>query len=391
MAKDNHGAQTAGPVWRLTTGSQPNQDPYTPSNPNPAHLATNVSVTTNLSWTGGDPDPGDTVTYDVYFGTSSSPPLAQANNATTSWDPPGSLPFNTTHYWKIVAKDNHGAQTAGPVWRFSTRQNRAPNPPDLLSPPERTQHDVSASFTWRATDPDGDTVKVCVDWKGGNPRQECSTLRSSGSQHTISHSWPDSGYYDIEYWAEDEHGATSSRRTYQDFKVWTWWENSGRKPNDYTYIVRELPNSNFCHKDILLAGVYNGAVYRALFKWNLTSFAGYGKQDVDVDYAYVDLDASQVLGTGATFQMRDVANAWSCSSVTWSNNRPGIGSRFWEFSAPVTASLNVRGLFEDQLRGDLSNHGFYFKIKNEGQSGIHQAWLTVSSDIKLRYRYRYPY
>lgn len=40
----------------------PNEAPYEPSNPSPANGATGVSTTTDLSWTGGDPNGNDTVT-----------------------------------------------------------------------------------------------------------------------------------------------------------------------------------------------------------------------------------------------------------------------------------------------------------------------------------------
>ena len=72
-----------------------------------------------LTFAGGDPDAGDTVTYDVYFGTGATPPLVSANQAGTTYDP-GTLSYNTKYYWKITAGDNHAASTTGPVWDFST-------------------------------------------------------------------------------------------------------------------------------------------------------------------------------------------------------------------------------------------------------------------------------
>jgi len=95
-----------------------NNPPNTPSSPSPLNHATGVSVNTDLSWTGGDFDVGDTVTYDVYFGTSSSPPLVSNDQSGTMYDP-GTLAY-TKYYWKIIATDNHGASTAGPLWDFST-------------------------------------------------------------------------------------------------------------------------------------------------------------------------------------------------------------------------------------------------------------------------------
>jgi len=95
-----------------------NQPPYEPSNPYPPDGAINVSDS-GISWTGGDPDPDDIVTYDVYFGKSSPPPLVVVNLSITAYEL-GVIDFNTTYYWQIVAWDNWGASTAGPIWSFTT-------------------------------------------------------------------------------------------------------------------------------------------------------------------------------------------------------------------------------------------------------------------------------
>jgi len=99
----------------------PNLPPYEPHDPLPPDGATDVSINTDLSWTGGDQDVGDTVTYDVYFGTTNPPSLVMNNQSTTTYSP-GTLTNETTYYWKIVAWDNHGATTQGPVWSFTTQQ-----------------------------------------------------------------------------------------------------------------------------------------------------------------------------------------------------------------------------------------------------------------------------
>ena len=76
----------------------PNEAPYEPSNPSPANGATGVSTTTDLSWTGGDPNGNDTVTYDVYLGTSpTSLSLVCSDISSTTCDP-GTLNKNTTYY-----------------------------------------------------------------------------------------------------------------------------------------------------------------------------------------------------------------------------------------------------------------------------------------------------
>ena len=96
-----------------------NQPPNTPSNPSPANHTTDVPIDADLSWTGGDPDPGDTVTYDVYFGTSTTPPLVSDDQPSTTYDL-GTLNYSTEYYWKIIATDNHGTSTEGPLWDFCT-------------------------------------------------------------------------------------------------------------------------------------------------------------------------------------------------------------------------------------------------------------------------------
>ncbi len=95
-----------------------NLRPTVPSNPKPSNNQTGVSVNTTLSWICSDLD-GDTLVYDVYFGTDANPPLVKSNHATTTYSP-GTLSYGTTYYWKIVAKDDKGGQTSGPIWSFTT-------------------------------------------------------------------------------------------------------------------------------------------------------------------------------------------------------------------------------------------------------------------------------
>jgi hypothetical protein len=120
VARDSHGATATSPVWDFTTTAPANNAPNTPSNPIPVDGATEQSLDVNLSWSGGDPD-GDTVTYDVYFEAGDSTPdvLVSEDQTGTTYDP-GTLSGNLHYYWQIVATDEHGMSTAGPVWDFTT-------------------------------------------------------------------------------------------------------------------------------------------------------------------------------------------------------------------------------------------------------------------------------
>jgi parallel beta-helix repeat protein len=127
-ATDTGSGLTRRASYTFTTESTTtNNPPYEPSNPDPDNHETGVDINADLSWTGGDPDPGDTVTYDIYFGTTSPPPQVVWGQS-ANWYDPGTMNYNTKYYWKITAWDNHGASTPGSTWDFTTEQPPTPVP-----------------------------------------------------------------------------------------------------------------------------------------------------------------------------------------------------------------------------------------------------------------------
>jgi hypothetical protein len=68
---------------------------------------------------------------------------------------------NTVYYWKIVANDSLNT-TAGPVWSFTTRNERAPTV--SLAYPSNSQTGVSLSVTlqWSQADADSDPITPTV-------------------------------------------------------------------------------------------------------------------------------------------------------------------------------------------------------------------------------------
>lgn len=95
-----------------------NNAPANPSNPQPQNSAMDVSLNTNLQWSCSDPD-GDDLSYKIYFGSSSTPPLVGTIENTTTYSPSG-LTENTTYYWYVEATDPGGLSSSSPVWSFTT-------------------------------------------------------------------------------------------------------------------------------------------------------------------------------------------------------------------------------------------------------------------------------
>lgn len=100
-----------------------NMPPASPSVPQPPNGVTNQSLTTTLSWTCSDPE-NDPLTYDVWFGTSPTPPVVASSIATASYRP-SAMQYNNTYYWKVEAQDNHGNKSESPTWSLATEARQS--------------------------------------------------------------------------------------------------------------------------------------------------------------------------------------------------------------------------------------------------------------------------
>jgi hypothetical protein len=204
---DNHNASTAGPIWTFTT--KVNNPPNEPNNPYPSNGALDVDIFVTLNWTGGDPDPYDTVTYDVYFGNISSPPKVVSNQNGTLYDP-GKLNCETTYYWQIVSWDDYNASNAGPIWNLTTKVNTPPNEPKNPVPGDgQPGVDIDADLRWICSDPDGHTLTYDVYFEANDYTPD---VLVSNNQSGLLY---DPGTLDYEttyYWqiiASDETGAST--------------------------------------------------------------------------------------------------------------------------------------------------------------------------------------
>jgi PKD domain len=213
VAWDPSNASTAGPVWHFTTMPSSNQPPNTPENPFPPNGTFNVDVQTELRWDGGDPDPEDTVTYDVYFD-SENPPGIIIHNQSVPWCTPGTLEYSTRYYWRIVAWDTSNASTTGPLWQFTTmtQENQPPEPPEISGPHYGKVNALYDFSLGEIIDPDGDQLYGFWDW--GDGTEDWLGPYESGQPGNASHSWSEPGNYTIHVKMRDINGAMSNWSTF---------------------------------------------------------------------------------------------------------------------------------------------------------------------------------
>jgi phosphatidylserine/phosphatidylglycerophosphate/cardiolipin synthase-like enzyme len=113
----------ANPIGAAETKAFTPLPPDQPKYKFPANAAFNQGTTVTLKWYGGP----WAHYYDIYFGTSSTPPLVVSNKylgpseSSTQYQKYAlpTLTHGKTYYWRIVSRTAAGKTTAGPIWSFS--------------------------------------------------------------------------------------------------------------------------------------------------------------------------------------------------------------------------------------------------------------------------------
>ncbi len=148
-------------TWQFKTGDSDNASPYQPASPVPDDLAFDQLPSLRFSWTGGDPDNTDIVTYSFYLGLDPDNLQLKATTRNTVYEVEG-LELGRTYYWKVIAADNRGKETRGPLWRFSTYApaNQNPSDPEAAYPASGAVNVATdVQLRWTASDPDGDLLR----------------------------------------------------------------------------------------------------------------------------------------------------------------------------------------------------------------------------------------
>jgi len=182
-----------------------NNPPYPPSDPFPEDGGHDVPVTVILNWTGGDPDPCDTVTYDVYFGVTYPPTKKVANQTYTSYEPL-QLEICTKYYWQIITWDNHGVCAKGPIWSFTTFCVNFPPDMPVIDGPSSGKAGETYIYSFDADDLEGHDIYYFVDW-GDETNTSWLGVYESGEKIYVNHTWSEKGTYVIMARAKDVYDA----------------------------------------------------------------------------------------------------------------------------------------------------------------------------------------
>jgi hypothetical protein len=168
-----------------------------------------VGVSYTYQAKASDPD-GDKVKYlfDWGDGQTSNTDLVSSNTSASlshSWQTAG------TYAVKVRAEDEHGLQ--GP-WSSSLSvaiaqsSNTPPSTPGALQGPTQGNAGQQLSFSTSATDPNGERVRIVMEWGDGSQSQ--SDYVTSGTTVSLSHTWAQAGTYQVRAQAVDESGASSA-------------------------------------------------------------------------------------------------------------------------------------------------------------------------------------
>ncbi|MCF7797783.1 MAG: T9SS type A sorting domain-containing protein [Lentisphaeria bacterium] len=125
----------------------------------PTDNSVEVVLTPEFYWEAAtDPDPGDTLMYDLLIAVDTV--MTDPQIITTpdhEWILETPLMDNGEYYWQVITRDLAGLETASEVYRFWTNTElEPPNPFELLSPPDMAQGlTTTPAFIWEtATDND---------------------------------------------------------------------------------------------------------------------------------------------------------------------------------------------------------------------------------------------
>jgi len=177
-----------------------NESPIAPVNIFPPNDTTGINIETTFRWQADDPDEKDNLLFDFYLEAGNPDPGLLLSGLKADSVYRNDLKYDTTYYWKVVAKDQEGDTTNSPIWFFKTRH-------EFNSPPNTPWNPAPAN--------EANSIPIngiVLKWQGGDPdyysivNYDVLFGESSDSLITVSDSQADSAFpltllkYDTKYY-----------------------------------------------------------------------------------------------------------------------------------------------------------------------------------------------
>ncbi len=121
-------------------------------NPTPDSAAVGISINPQLTWQCCNPEM-ETINYDLFFGTSSSPPLVSSHQSDTAFTP-DTLALDETYYWQVVSYNDSDDPVEGPLWFFTTTDMFPGTPYNPSPSDDSTNVETDGQLHWRVHQPD---------------------------------------------------------------------------------------------------------------------------------------------------------------------------------------------------------------------------------------------
>ena len=284
-----------------TTGENVTYDLYLSPDPNPVLFRTDLDPSVNGYYNGTANEIIIENTLDIN-GTSYAGGY-YLNYADT-------LKYNTTYYWKIIAKNTSGETTESETFTFTT-YNTPPEKPTLLSP---TDGEINVSstptLTWnKSNDIDGDTTTYCIYLKKEGESFQYLASTGTDTSYTITSPLNDFTTY---YWRVYAIDGTTNETNCSSSSSFTI-ENY---INDAPVINALNAPSN---------GAKNLGFYPIVFKWTAT--------EIDNEPLKYDIYADQ-----NTTPTTLIAENITADSLTYTFDQ--YGSYYWRVVVKDTSGLS---------------------------------------------------
>lgn len=357
--------------------------------------------------------------YDVYFGTSSTPPLVSTSQTITTYTPTVCLLPGTVYYWKVVPKNANGSATGCATWSFTSATKLAVYRNDWESSSLGTfPTSGNAVDGWIANDNSGIYFSPYYYynlWTVGNGPNAItgnsigvSGLRGSALAGDYFDYWTDLGT--MYRWVHRGIDLTGLRDVELSFK----WKGEGEAGQDYGQVATSINSgTNWLTDD--QGGLYNNGEYygsystvrsqsitlpssrnnqsnfRLAFKWNDLSGNGYGGNnsfiidDIVIKACpYEGVIASNKTSTGvfewfpgaaATNANLSITGSHTCAQYAWEQSTDGGGN--WAVIVGATnaayttpSALTVSTWFRAKVYYGTACSGVYqdqvYKITKDG-------------------------